>query len=669
MAAQIEYPQDINLLAPLAKAGDQGAREALFAAAYPFVRWLIKEEGWFLPSGGDAQDLVQEGVASLIKALRTWNPDKCVFLPFARMAIERHVATQLRMAHYDKRRANHGAYSLDAPAHRDKHGQVDHDADDRLSRWNLQDPAGIGQDPADLVAESEVGLLLAALTEGFSEIERAAVQRCLLNGEEYNDVARELGRRQKSIDNAMQRARRKFIRRAAQLADDPQFSPEVRGHLGRLAQKAGDERRPLTDEEVRANLPVEVLRPTGLRRFASKSHRWIPPADQVLAVYPNIREVAKADPVKQAVFTNYLAGQSFAAMAENLQISQGACEHHLRRLCQQAARDAGSAPTWETPADPLQQRVEQLWRDGFPISEIKAALSMQAPEREIVRMIGNMYNQEHRRRNREMPVAIETKRIPLVPLKKVPSLIARAKPLLPAEYVETLRLYMQGYPRPEIAERRGVNPATIEKTDLPLIRKALRGISGFEWLLNRVASDRQTRRLAIEALGYTVEQALALIPRQHVEAFRHYLDGLGHEDIGDRCGVPGDLAGRRIRYCMDCLWRHTGGTPGGRRSKVVDRNRAVRIRKDEQMHQRFTRLGHLLDGETRRMLELYYQGLAMGDIVDAIGMAGSRTAKQTTWYRIKRLGEHLKRLDEESIHLVPAGAGAAIERGDTHGPA
>lgn len=243
----IDENHDLNALARLAKAGDPAARAAFCEVAYPFVWALVWREGWYLPAGagGDREDLVQEAVFRLVLALDTWDPDRWRDFPtFATMVSRRDLQEQVTFAYRQKRSANIGAVSLNRRAYRDKHGQEDPKADDRLATWQLPDPSGIGRDPGDVVAELDADPLLEALTEGFTPIERAAFFRCVIGRESYTAVSAEIGRAYKAVDNATQRAKAKLLRRAGQLAQGCMFSPEVRALLaGFVAENAGRYRK------------------------------------------------------------------------------------------------------------------------------------------------------------------------------------------------------------------------------------------------------------------------------------------------------------------------------------------------------------------------------------------------------------------------------------------
>jgi hypothetical protein len=83
-----------------------------------------------------------------------------------------------------------------------------------------------------------------------------------------------------------------------------------------------------------------------------------------------------------------------------------------------------------------------------------------------------------------------------------------------------------------------------------------------------------------------------------------------------------------------------------------ERTAAKRVHNDPDMHKRYRQYGHLLAPERRRWLDLYYQGLSMGAIVEAAGIPDSGKAKQAMWARIRRTGELLQRIEAEAAAPV-----------------
>lgn len=635
----------INALAQKAKAGSANASDQLMELAYPWVDYIIRDKGWFPPRGMDRDDMIQEGVIGAFQALDDWDPGVTPFVAFGRIAVERWLISQFISAGRLKRKAMNESVSLNEPIGRDKHGALDTDAAERIDTWDLPDSSGLGVDPAEVVAESEPSPLMDAIYRGMSGLERAAFDRCILHEQTYDEAAAAENTDTKSIDNALQRVKRKLAARAPELAADERLGDGARQMLAGLRPS---ERKKLTDEELRATLPVELLRPSSLVRFQSEHRAWTVPPDRLLLVYPNIHQYA-ASPEKQAVLGYYLERCQWNAISERTGLTVNACKHHLRRMCEKAAKATGIHIPRQTPSTPLLQRVEQLWTKGMPIEEIKQMLSSVATPDEIRRTIGILYQRKARRGLQTVPDHVNMRRIPLVRLNRIPALLRKAGPMLIPEYLQTLKLYMQGYSQPEIAELRGVASTCIGKNDLPVIRRIVRKVAGFEWLYDAATRERQARLTAIEALGLTPETALQQIPVHHREAFRLYLDGLSHREIDTRAALAPGAAEKLLHYCRSCLRRPEQNKKNPRRHNTPERDAARRIRANPDLYRRYQAYGPALDPERRKLLGAHFSGISTGAIAEMFGFPANGTVRSRLWARIKRAGDIL--LELEAQHL------------------
>lgn len=225
----------INRLAPLAKAGDKWAEEDLLRECYRLVEWVQIRHGWHLRVGADDDDLRQAGVMKVARALRTWDPRRFdSFAHFAVWAAERGMTQELRWAHRQKYTLLNEALSLNAPVLFDgRHEYVGEHMD------HMQAVSGMVQDPAE-VATSEEMALLSEMSGGLTELEQAAFWLVIMGGFTYVEAAKESGHRSKSLDNAVQRVRRKLSRRAFALANDDRFSAELRAMLVEAAEGVND---------------------------------------------------------------------------------------------------------------------------------------------------------------------------------------------------------------------------------------------------------------------------------------------------------------------------------------------------------------------------------------------------------------------------------------------
>lgn len=218
-------------LAPLAQQGDPDATDRLCREAYTVVRKMIRRRGLFL-AGAEEADMVQEAMRGVLDALKGWD-GRSPFFAFMTMCVERQLIEAIKLyGRFKHRPLNYGA-SLDIPAHFDRGGIVE----PRIAWWDLPDPSGLGDDPAALVGEGAEELI-EALAEPLTPLEGTYFRRCILAGRSYQTVATALGRSYRSADNGLQRCRRKLLRRAAVLADDPEWPDDTRYLLREAVQLA-----------------------------------------------------------------------------------------------------------------------------------------------------------------------------------------------------------------------------------------------------------------------------------------------------------------------------------------------------------------------------------------------------------------------------------------------
>lgn len=223
----------INELAPAARQGDPDALDQLMRVARRYVGAMIARDGWYM-QGAETADLLQEGMIGVVEALRDWN-GAGRFSPFMALCADRQIRQAVRIAGRVKHRMLTDARSLDKSFARTRGGGGDDpNADPILDRLRLADGSGYGRDPASLLAEpdlvAEAYELLTDLRVGLTEWEEAMLDRFILGGQSYATAAAEMGMGPKSVDNALQRLRKKLRRRAAELATMKRWqgrSPEL----------------------------------------------------------------------------------------------------------------------------------------------------------------------------------------------------------------------------------------------------------------------------------------------------------------------------------------------------------------------------------------------------------------------------------------------------------
>jgi RNA polymerase sporulation-specific sigma factor len=178
--------------------GRSDALEYLIIKYKNFVR--AKARSYFL-IGADREDIVQEGMIGLYKAIRDFRDDKLAsFKAFAELCITRQIITAIKTATRQKHIPLNSYISLDKPIY-------DEDSDRTLLDVIIGSKV---TDPEELVINKEE---FSGLEDKMGEILSELEQRVLmlyLDGKSYQEIAVDLDRHVKSIDNALQRVKRKL---------------------------------------------------------------------------------------------------------------------------------------------------------------------------------------------------------------------------------------------------------------------------------------------------------------------------------------------------------------------------------------------------------------------------------------------------------------------------
>jgi RNA polymerase sporulation-specific sigma factor len=188
-------------LAFQARNGDPRAQDELIRRYTGFVR--LKASSYFL-AGGDSDDLIQEGLIGLYKAVRDYRPDKeTSFRSFAELCVTRQIITAIKTATRLKHQAlNHYVSFGQTPAGQDS--ESDCTLGDALPGSRVDDPS------LRVISSEELQSLVSCLGTSLSSLESDAL-RMYLEGASYEDMAEDLGCDTKTIDNALQRVKRKVI--------------------------------------------------------------------------------------------------------------------------------------------------------------------------------------------------------------------------------------------------------------------------------------------------------------------------------------------------------------------------------------------------------------------------------------------------------------------------
>ena len=186
-------------LAALAQSGNLDAEEALLKKYKDAVR--IKANMYYM-AGADEDDVMQEGMIGLMKAIRQYSPEReASFGTFAGICITRQIISAIRSADRDKHKALNTSVSLSRPL---ETGNEEVTLADTLS-------SGTGESPEEmLIFKDIVYYILHNGDNIFSEFEMNVLSE-FIKGNDYENIADKLGKNVKSVDNAMQRTRKKIL--------------------------------------------------------------------------------------------------------------------------------------------------------------------------------------------------------------------------------------------------------------------------------------------------------------------------------------------------------------------------------------------------------------------------------------------------------------------------
>ncbi len=196
---RIQREQDDVRLVLRARNGDQAALDALIRRYTGFVR--LKASSYFL-IGGDADDLIQEGLVGLYKAVRDYRTDReSSFRNFAELCITRQIITAVKTSTRNKHTPLNEYVSFSqTPAA--SGGDGDPTLDELLPGPTVHDPVN------QVISSEELHSLVTCLSSVLSELE-SSVLSLYLDGHSYEAVGERLGCDTKTVDNALQRVKRK----------------------------------------------------------------------------------------------------------------------------------------------------------------------------------------------------------------------------------------------------------------------------------------------------------------------------------------------------------------------------------------------------------------------------------------------------------------------------
>ena len=184
----------------LAQETDSPALEYLLNKYKNFVR--TKARSYFL-IGADHEDIVQEGMIGLYKAIRDYKAEKLSsFRAFAELCVTRQIITAIKTATRQKHIPLNSYISLNKPIYEE---DSDRTLLDVITEEGMSNPEEMIIDREDLsMIEGRIGQML-------SDLEKDVLVR-YMEGKSYVEIAGEMNRHVKSIDNALQRIKRKLLK-------------------------------------------------------------------------------------------------------------------------------------------------------------------------------------------------------------------------------------------------------------------------------------------------------------------------------------------------------------------------------------------------------------------------------------------------------------------------
>ena len=184
-------------IAILAKNGEDGALEYLFHKYKDLVNGKVNK---YFIVGAEKEDIIQEGMIGLYKAVKCFDSEKQnSFKSFANLCIERQLITAIKTSTRQKHKALNSYLSLDLSAY---------DEEDDTSLMEVFNSKTV-EDPLDTITKKEYYKFVETkIDKTLSDFEKQVLQR-FAAGDSYVKIAEKLSAPVKSVDNAIQRIRKK----------------------------------------------------------------------------------------------------------------------------------------------------------------------------------------------------------------------------------------------------------------------------------------------------------------------------------------------------------------------------------------------------------------------------------------------------------------------------
>ena len=187
-------------LISLVKSDDKYALDFIIEKYRDLVNMKV---GKYFIIGAEKEDIIQEGMIGLFKAIQSFNPEKQnSFKTFANMCIERQLITAIKTSNRQKHMPLNSYLSLNTAAY---------DDDEDTTILEVFD-SHLTEDPLDTITKKEYYRRVEdAIDKSLSNFEKQVLAR-FIKGESYVTIAEKLDTQVKSVDNAIQRIRKKAIR-------------------------------------------------------------------------------------------------------------------------------------------------------------------------------------------------------------------------------------------------------------------------------------------------------------------------------------------------------------------------------------------------------------------------------------------------------------------------
>ena len=183
------------------KSGDNDALDYILKKYQEFVN--MKVSRYFI-IGAEKEDIIQEGLIGLYKAIKSFDPEKQnSFKSFANLCIERQLITAIKSSNRQKHMPLNSYLSLNMSAYDNE--------DDDTSIYDIFD-ANIIEDPLDTITKKEYYKSVEDIIDKSLSIFEKNVLNELVNGSSYTAIAQKLDSPVKSVDNAIQRIRKKTMK-------------------------------------------------------------------------------------------------------------------------------------------------------------------------------------------------------------------------------------------------------------------------------------------------------------------------------------------------------------------------------------------------------------------------------------------------------------------------